>query len=56
MVLREARYTVPMLQTVLVDGIHRGPQVDAASAETGIRVQVVERNRDGLPGFQVLPG
>lgn len=54
-VLREVRYTVPTLQNVLVDGAYRGAVVDAASAETGIGIEVVDRNRDGPPGFVVLP-
>lgn len=54
-VLHEVRYTVPSLQNVLVDGAYRGAVVDAASAETGIGIEVVERRRDGPRGFAVLP-
>lgn len=54
-VLREVRYTVPTLRNTLVDGAYNGAQVAAASAETGIGVEIVARDRDGPRGFHVLP-
>jgi putative transposase len=54
-VLREVQYTVPTLLNTLVDSAYKGPQVRAASEETGIGVEVVERNKDGPPGFHVIP-
>jgi putative transposase len=52
--LREAKEKSSRLEAVLVDGAYVGKVVDKASAETGIRVDVVKRS-DGAKGFVVLP-